>query len=145
MLSWLPELSPVVRHPFPAIPRLNIKPSAVLRRTAMTLQTLMHQAGSCSADALALAGVMDVIHGINKPTDVLRRRAEAEAYDFIAVYTEEAAASGTAPDVLAGLRLVGDVLAAADIARKQERETGQLCSYARVEEIVGTMYAQNHN
>jgi hypothetical protein len=46
---------------------------------------------------------------------------------------------------LADLKLVADVLAATDIARKQEAASGQLCSFARVEEIIGNLYAKNND
>lgn len=91
--------------------------------------------------ALALAGVLEVMHGLSKATDLLRCRAESDAYDFIASYTDLIAEAGADTFVLQGFSLVADVLRAVDIARKEETQSGQLCSYARVEEIYEGMYA----
>lgn len=95
--------------------------------------------------ALALAGVLEVLHGVGRASDLLIRRTEGEAYEYIASYTELAEEAGAGICTLKGLWLVADVLAATDFARKEEMHTGQLCSYARVEEIYETYYAPNRS
>ncbi|WP_369983565.1 hypothetical protein [Thalassolituus sp.] len=141
MLSWLPEH---IQKPVASIPTTG-QPHSCVRRAADVLATLIRDAllDGQYENAFALAGVRDVLNGLSKPSDSLRRRAESDAYDFIADYTESQAQAGVRKQVMADLRLVSTVLAATDIARKQESASGQLCSYARVEEIIGSIYAKN--
>jgi len=143
MLSWLPEH---IQKPVASIPTDGAIHSRV-RRAADALSGLIRDAllEGDHEGAFALAGVRDVLNGLSKPTDILRRRAESDAYDFIADYTERQAEAGARSQALADLKLVADVLAATDVARKQESSSGQLCSFARVEEIIGSLYAQNHS
>jgi len=91
--------------------------------------------------ALAMAGVLEVLHGLSKASDQLRRKAETDAYDFIAGYTDLISDAGADAEIFQGFTVVADVLRAVDIARKEESRTGQLCSYARVEELYEAMYA----
>ena len=100
---------------------------------------------ACSVADKAAPGRKKVDYKKSKPTDTLRRRAESDAYDFIADYTESQAEAGIRGQALSDLKLVADVLAATDIARKQEAASGQLCSFARVEEIIGNLYAKNND
>lgn len=140
MLSWLPEH---IQKPVASIPTTG-RPYTFVRRAADALATLTRDAllENQHKNAFALAGVRDVLNGLSKPSDTLRRRAESDAYDFIADYIDSQAKFGVKRQVIADLKLVSNVLAATDIARKQERISGQLCSYARVEEIIGNMYAK---
>lgn len=128
------------------VPQSSIKVSAV-RRAVDFLQTCIRDQATQGdrSGALALAGVLEVLHGVSRASDLLIRRAEGDAYDYIANYTELAEEAGADISLLNGLWLVADVLAATDFARKEEMHTGQLCSYARVEEIYDTYYAPNRN
>ncbi|SIS92210.1 hypothetical protein SAMN05421686_106118 [Thalassolituus maritimus] len=143
MLNWLPEH---IQKPVASIPTTGT-PHSLVRRSADVLALLIRDAllAGDHESAFALAGVRDVLNGLSKPTDPLRRRAESDAYDFIADYTESQAEVGVRGQALADLKLVADVLAATDIARKQEAASGQLCSFARVEEIIGNLYAKSND
>lgn len=122
-------------------------PFSAVRRAVDYLQLCIRDQAALGdrTGALALAGVLEVLHGIGRASDLLIRRAEGDAYDYIANYTELAEEAGAGVHTLQGLWLVADVLAATDFARKEEMHTGQLCSYARVEEIYGMYYAPNRN
>ena len=86
MLNWLPEH---IQKPVASIPTTGT-PHSLVRRSADVLALLIRDAllAGDHESAFALAGVRDVLNGLSKPTDTLRRRAESDAYDFIADYTE---------------------------------------------------------
>jgi len=150
MLSWLPALSkamtavPVVSEITPSMP-VPVARGQAVRGAVVFLQSLIRRESDLGDQhgAMGLAGVLDVLHGLGRPTETLRRRAESDAYDFITDYTDIISETGASQADLDGLRLVANVLASADIARKQEKSSGQLCGFARIEEIYGTYYAQN--
>lgn len=106
-----------------------------LRRSMIHERDLGDQYG-----AMALASVSEVLQNMDAPTDALRRRAEAEAYDYIANYTDLLAEAGASTQLLEGYQCVLQVLAALDLVRKQELLTGVLTSYARVQEVYEAMY-----
>ncbi|AHK17440.1 hypothetical protein R615_06060 [Thalassolituus oleivorans R6-15] len=106
-----------------------------LRRSMIHERDLGDQYG-----AMALASVSEVLQNMDAPTDALRRRAEAEAYDYIANYTDLLAEAGASAQLLEGYQCVLQVLAALDLVRKQELLTGVLTSYARVQEVYEAMY-----
>lgn len=120
---------------------------SVVRRAVDFLQSCIREqaANGDRSSALALAGVLEVLHGVSRSSDRLIRQAEGEAYGYIANYTELAEEAGASLNTLNGLWLVADVLAATDYARKEEMHTGQLCSYARVEEIYEMYYAPSRS
>ena len=107
-----------------------------LRRSMIHERDLGDQYG-----AMALASVSEVVQNMDAPTDALRRRAEAEAYDYIANYTDLLAEAGASAQLLEGYQCVLQVLAALDLVRKQESITGVLTSHARVQEVYEAMYA----
>ena len=92
MLNWLPEH---IQKPVASIPTTGT-PHSLVRRSADVLALLIRDAllAGDHESAFALAGVRDVLNGLSKPTDILRRRAESDAYDFIADYTESQAEVG---------------------------------------------------
>ena len=144
--------SSVVPFNVPSLMDAPVRKAPIVRgaaiRTAVDfLQSRIREEATLGdrAAALSLAGVLEVLHGLGRASDLLRRRAEAEAYDYIAGYTDFIAEAGAAMDVVQGFRLVADVIAATDVARKEESRTGQLCSYARVEEIYEAKYAPYRN
>lgn len=92
------------------------------------------------ATAQKLMSVVDVLANIDLNTTPELRQAEADAYEFIAGYTEQLQEQGASADTLEGFSSILDVLSALDKVRKQEQNTGALTSYASVQEAYDELF-----
>ena len=92
----------------------------------------------------AFRKVLQVLHDIDCRTNSLRYRELTEAFDFLTMFTDDCMAAGSDASALRAYMQLIQILAAVDIARKEEGETGELCSLARVEELCGGQHVRTH-
>lgn len=88
--------------------------------------------------------VLQALHEIDYRTDPDRYRTLCDAFDFLTTFTDDCLAAGSEPTALRSYMHLIRVLAAIDIARKEEAESGQLCSLARVEALCGGQHVPTH-
>ena len=88
--------------------------------------------------------VLQVLNDVDFRTDPRRYRTLCDAFDFLTTFTDDCLAAGSEPSALRSYMHLIRVIAAIDIARKEEAESGQLCSLARVEALCGGQHAPMH-
>ena len=93
--------------------------------------------------ARELIKVADVLANMDLKTTPELRRAESDAYEFVANYAELLEEADAPADIQKGFATVLDVLSALDKVRKQEQSTGALSSYASVQEAYDDMYKES--
>lgn len=96
-----------------------------------------------SEAAKSLLNVVEVIGRMDESVTPARRRAEAEAYDFVANYTDLLKEAEAPADIIEGFDNVLNVLTALDKVRKNEQSTGALASYASVQEAYNDLYSDD--
>ena len=97
-----------------------------------------------SEAAKSLLNVVDVIGRMDESATPAQRRAETEAYEYVANYTDLLKEAGAPDDIVAGFENVLDVLTALDTVRKNEQSTGALASYASVQEAYNDLYSDEN-
>ncbi|MCB2388238.1 hypothetical protein [Thalassolituus alkanivorans] len=97
-----------------------------------------------SEAAKSLLNVVDVIGRMDERATPAQRRAETEAFDYVANYTDLLKEAGAPDDIVAGFENVLDVLTALDTVRKNEQSTGALASYASVQEAYNDLYSDEN-
>ncbi len=97
-----------------------------------------------SEAAKSLLNVVDVIGRMDERATPAQRRAETEAFDYVANYTDLLKEAGAPDDIVAGFENVLDVLTALDTVRKNEHSTGALASYASVQEAYNDLYSDEN-
>lgn len=88
--------------------------------------------------------ILQVLNDIDSRTDPRRYRTLCDAFDFLTTFTDDCLAAGSEPAALRSYMHLIRVLAAIDIARKEEAESAQLCSLARVEALCGGQHVPTH-
>ena len=96
-----------------------------------------------SEAAKSLLNVVDVIGRMDESATPAQRRAETEAYEFVANYTDLLKEVDAPADVIEGFDNVLNVLTALDKVRKNEQSTGALASYASVQDAYNDLYTDD--
>ena len=96
-----------------------------------------------SEAAKSLFNVVDVIGRMDESATPAQRRAETEAYEFVANYTDLLKEVDAPADVIEGFDNVLNVLTALDKVRKNEQSTGALASYASVQDAYNDLYTDD--
>ena len=116
------------------------KVSAISEATSFVSRFILEEAVDGDQEAAReLIKVADVLANMDLKSTPELRRAEAEAYEFVANYADLLQEVGAPADIQKGFANVLDVLSALDKVRKQEQSTGALSSYASVQEAYDEM------
>ncbi|MDF1762223.1 MAG: hypothetical protein P1U57_02340 [Oleibacter sp.] len=91
---------------------------------------------------IGLNQVLEVIYALDSQVVSNQRISEQQAFEYMSNYTDDLIAIIAPNDAIEGSQMVADVLLVAGRVRQAERISGQLCSYAYVEELYGAMYAR---
>lgn len=118
------------------------KVSAISQANAFISRQILTETDSNSDTARQLVKVASVLANMDAKTTPELRRAEADAYEFVASYSEKLQQQNAPADVRKGFTNVMQVLEALDKVRKQEQNTGALSSYASVQEAWQSMQKQ---
>ncbi len=116
------------------------KVSAISAASSFISRFILEEAVDGDQEAAReLIKVADVLANMDLKSTPELRRAEADAYEFVANYAELLQEVGAPADIQKGFANVLDVLSALDKVRKQEQSTGALSSYASVQEAYDEM------
>ncbi len=119
--------------------------SAIAEASNFLNRFILNEAVDGDSEAVkSLLNVVDVIGRMDERVTLAQRRAETEAYDYVANYTDLLKETGAPSDMIAGFDNVLDVLTALDTVRKNEQSTGALASYASVQEAYNDLYSDEH-
>lgn len=118
--------------------------SAITEASSFLNRFILNEAVDGDSEAAkSLLSVVDVIGRMDESVTPSQRRAETEAYEYIASYTDLLKETGAATDIIEGFDNVLNVLTALDKVRKNEQSTGALASYASVQEAYNDLYSEN--
>lgn len=115
------------------------KVSAISQANAFISRQILAEPDGNSEMARQLVQVANVLANMDAPTTPELRRAEADAYEFMASHSEALQQQGAPEELRQGFARVMEVLEALDKVRKQEQSTGALSSYASVQEAWQSM------
>ena len=115
------------------------KVSAISQANAFISRQILAEPNGNSDMSRQWVQVANVLANMDAQTTPELRRAEADAYEFVASYSETLQQQGAPEDIRQGVVRVMEVLEALDKVRKQEQNTGALSSYASVQEAWQSM------
>ncbi|MCD8523254.1 MAG: hypothetical protein LRY66_13620 [Saccharospirillaceae bacterium] len=120
------------------------KVSAIAEASNFLNRFILNEAVDGDSEAAkSLLNVVEVIGRMDESVTPAQRRAETEAYDFVANYTDLLKEAEAPADIIEGFDNVLNVLTALDKVRKNEQSTGALASYASVQEAYNDLYSDD--
>ncbi len=140
-------MQPLAKHSLSNVQEAQTLPSASHVRWAVNfVERRIDLAVACGnrEHSQAFRKVLQVLHDIDCRTNSLRYRELTEAFDFLTMFTDDCMSAGSDAAALRSYLQLIQILSAVDIARKEEFESGQLCSQARVEELCGGQHVRTH-